>query len=205
MVTPSYSETISPPEVTENVQSALNDLNLVNTNSNVFNEMEPKLEDNIDKTQVIDINAIKEAAKSDEVPSDQVQSQVPNFDSLLKVEESQKVQEPENKPLEFPKIGEPINFGNKNYPSLEDESANMNFGIQTQPGFTSISSNIETIPTPVDNTVISIENNSLEDKINIIKNILPQLEKDGSKVEMQEIDLIDEYQIIIRLKKEPKI
>lgn len=201
----SYTETISQPKVTENVQSALNDLNLVNTNSNVFNEMEPKLEDNMEKTQVIDINAIKEAAKSDVIPSQPPQNQVPNFDSLLKVEETPKVQEPENKPLEFPKIGEPISFGNKNYPSLEDESANMNFGMIYQPEFNSFSSNSENIPTPVDNNVISIENNSLEEKVNIIKNILPQLEKDGSKVDMQEIDLIDEYQIIIRLKKEPKI
>lgn len=197
--------------IEETVQSALNDLNVVNTNSNVFNEVEPKIEDNINKTQVIDINAIKEAAKNDEFSNQQMQTnQVPNFDSLLKVEEPPKVEEPKEKPLEFPKIGEPISFGNKYFPSLEEESANMSFGtaFNTQPS-ESIESILGSQPDAIKSTPASISNiyqkPKLTNAINMTRELIANVEKAGNKVEMQELDLADEYQIIIKIKKEPEI
>ena len=200
------------PQFTETVQSALNDLNVVNTNSNVFNETEPKIEDTMDKTQVIDINAIKEAAKNTEPYNEPIQSQTstPNFDSLLKVEEPPKVEETKVQPLEFPKIGEPVSFGNKYFPSLEDESANMNFGtaFDSQPS-ESIESILGNQPDVIATTPASINNvyqkPKLTNAINMTRELISNVEKAGNKVETQELDLADEYQIIIRIKKEPEI
>ena len=199
-------------ETAETVQSALNDLNVVNANSNVFNETEPKIEDTMDKTQVIDINAIKEAAKNTEPYNEPIQSQtpIPNFDSLLKVEEPPKVEEPKEKTLEFPKIGEPVSFGNKYFPSLEDESANMNFGtaFDSQPS-ESIESILGNQPDAIATTPASINNvyqkPKLTNAINMTRELISNVEKAGNKVETQELDLADEYQIIIRIKKEPEI
>lgn len=198
------------PQFTETVQSALNDLNVVNANSNVFNETESKIEDTMDKTQVIDINAIKEAAKSTESYNEPIQSQTPNFDSLLKVEEPPKVEEPKEKTLDFPKIGVPVSFGNKYFPSLEDESANMNFGtaFDSQPS-ESIESILGNQPDVIATTPASINNvyqkPKLTNAINMTRELISNVEKAGNKVETQELDLADEYQIIIRIKKEPEI
>lgn len=199
------------PPVTETVQSALNDLNVVNTNSNVFNETEQKIEDTMDKTQVIDINAIKEAAKNDDVYTQPIQqNQIPNFDSLLKVEETPKVEEPKEKPLEFPKIGQPVSFGNKYFPSLEDESANMSFGtaFNSQPSETA-ESILEREPDIIESTPASVNNiyqkPKLTNAINMTRELIENVKKDGNKVETQELDLADEYQIIIKIKKEPEI
>lgn len=200
------------PQFTETVQSALNDLNVVNANSNVFNETEPKIEDTMDKTQVIDINAIKEAAKNTEPYNEPIQSQtpIPNFDSLLKVEEPPKVEETKVQPLEFPKIGEPVSFGNKYFPSLEDESANMNFGtaFDSRPS-ESIESILGNQPDVIKTTPASINNvyqkPKLTNAINMTRELISNVEKAGNKVETQELDLADEYQIIIRIKKEPEI
>lgn len=198
--------------VTENVQSALNDLNVVSTNSPIFNEKESKIEESTEKTQVIDINAIKEAAQSGEIPSNQIQqqTQIPNFDSLLKVDEPSKIESSEPKPLEFPKIGQSVSFGNKYFPSLEDESANMSFGTAFAPKPSeSIESILGSQPDIMQSTPASINNvyqkPKLTNAINMTRELIANVEKAGNKVETQELDLADEYQIIIKIKKEPEI
>ena len=196
--------------VTETVQSALNDLNVVNTNSNIFNETEPKIEDNMEKTQLIDINAIKEAAKNDDFSNQHIQQdQIPNFDSLLKVEEVPKVEEPKEKPLEFPKIGQPVSFGSKYFPSLEDESANMSFETAFNSQFNENAESIlEGEPDIMSSTPSNVntiyQKPKLTNAINMTRELIANVQKAGNKVETKELDLADEYQIIIRIKKEPE-
>ena len=129
---------------------------------------------------------------------------------LPDVEEEKKVEEPKEKPLEFPKIGEPVSFGNKYFPSLEDESANMNFGtaFDSQPN-ESIESILGNQPDAIATTPASINNvyqkPKLTNAINMTRELISNVQKAGNKVETQELDLADEYQIIIRIKKEPEI
>lgn len=114
---------------------------------------------------------------------------VPDFDSLLKVEENKQpeIVEPQ---IPQPKIETPPPV-NKFFPSLEDTPVNMSFG----PEFNSINQvpNIDTnITTPTSNINMAI--NSARD---MVKN----LEGNGYKIDTEELDLPDVYQITIKINK----
>ena len=103
---------------------------------------------------------------------------LPNFDSLLKVEEKPVVEEPKIPTVKIEQSPPP----NQYFPSLEEKPANMNFGQ----AFTT---------TPVNNTPnISIA-------INNTRDMIKTLENSGFKIETTEMDLADSYQITIKINK----
>ena len=188
----------STPNANPNVQNALNELNLVDTNSNVFNELEPKVEDNLEKTQVIDMEAIREAAKNTNSTNLQQPSNVEDFNSILKPE----TQSPSNNIIESntvpSKLENALNFENKFFPSLEDESVNMNFG-------NNISNPLEQnndIKPYFESTSASLPNSNLNKIVNQTRELISNMKQAGNKIETQELDLADEYQIIIKIKKD---
>lgn len=188
----------STPNANPNVQNALNELNLVDTNSNVFNELEPKVEDNLEKTQVIDMEAIREAARNTNSTNLQQPSNVEDFNSILKPE----TQSPLNNVIESntvpSKLENAFNFENKFFPSLEDESVNMNFG-------NNISNPLEQnndIKPYSESTPASLPNSNLNKIVNQTRELISNMKQAGNKIETQELDLADEYQIIIKIKKD---
>jgi len=201
---------------TESITTPLNNFNTFNVNSNVYNPVETPMENTFDKTQVIDINAIKEAAKED--PS---MPEIPNYDGLLKVEETPKLEEiPQD--IQVPKIGEPVTFGNKYFSSLEEEIADVNFGtpFQMQPiesAETILSSQPDLVNANINNfdfgqlNMTSGINNqetqpsktNLEEAIDMVKEAVRNIQNKGIKIESQETDFSNEHQIIIRISKDP--
>lgn len=188
----------STPNANPNVQNALNELNLVDTNSNVFNELEPKVEDNLEKTQVIDMEAIREAARNTNSTNLQQPSNVEDFNSILKPE----TQSPSNNVIESntvpSKLENAFNFENKFFPSLEDESVNMNFG-------NNISNPLEQnndIKPYSESTPASLPKSNLNKIVNQTRELISNMKQAGNKIETQELDLADEYQIIIKIKKD---
>lgn len=195
---------ISPNPNMYSNQVANNNETLSIGNEKLYQENNNAMEDQMNKTQVIDINAIREAAREENL-----NQSIPDFDSLLKVEEEPKEVIEEEPVAPMPKIGAPVSFGNKYFPSLEDEKANMTFGS----AFGSI--NEETTDNLLLNQSDVIKQDELNKEetstsssnkfvkvINLARNFVSEVEKEGNNVISQEFDLSDEYQIIIRIKKE---
>lgn len=126
------------PEVNEidinpNMQKALSGINLVDKKSETFNDTNKEIvegknmDNNMDKTQMINIDEIKSAAQD-------INKEEPTADlnNLLKIE---KGYEPVKPVEEKPKFS----FAGKFFPSLEDESANMDIGSN----FTNNANNVE--------------------------------------------------------------
>lgn len=109
------------------------------------------------------------------------QNSYPNFDSLLKKEEESKPVEEPVKPLVQIEQSPPAN---KYFPSLEDTPANMSF------------SQAYSTPEPLNTNNVNISM-----AINNTKDFIKNLESNGYKVETQEFDLPEEYEIIIKIKK----
>lgn len=188
----------STPNANQNVQNALNELNLVDTNSNVFNELEPKVEDNLEKTQVIDMEAIREAARNTNSTNLQQPSNDEDFNSILKPETQPSLNNGIESSPAPSKLENTFNFENKFFPSLEDESVNMNFGnnISNPPEQNNdIKTHSESIPD-------SLLNSNLNKIVNQTRELISNMKQAGNKIETQELDLADEYQIIIKIKKE---
>ena len=112
------------------------------------------------------------------IPNTNTQATTPNFDSLLKVEEPPVVEPPKTPTVQIEKSPAP----NQYFPSLEEKPANMNFG---QAFSNPIQNNSINIMTAIDNT----------------KQLIRNLESEGYKVETNELDLPDSYQITIKIKK----
>lgn len=188
----------STPNANSNIQSALNELNLVDTNSSVFNDLEPKLEDNLEKTQVIDMEAIREAARNSSATNLQQPSNSEEFNSILKPEIKSSlntVTEPKQK---YSKLENALNFENKFFPSIEDESVNMNLGKN-------ISNSTEQnndIKTSFETSSNLLPNSNLNKVVSQTRELISNMKQAGNKIETQELDLADEYQIIIKIKKD---
>ena len=188
----------STPNANSNIQSTLNELNLVDTNSSVFNDLEPKLEDNLEKTQVIDMEAIREAARNSSATNLQQPSNSEEFNSILKPEIKSSlntVTEPKQK---YSKLENALNFENKFFPSIEDESVNMNLGKN-------ISNSTEQnndIKTSFETSSNLLPNSNLNKVVSQTRELISNMKQAGNKIETQELDLADEYQIIIKIKKD---
>lgn len=110
-------EVIEEIDINPNMQKVLSGLDIVDKKSNTFNDVEPEIvEDKMDKTQMINIDAIKAAAKDINEPE-----QTADINNLLKVDSSIQKQEVKEERPRF-------SFAGKFFPSLEDESTNMNTG-----------------------------------------------------------------------------
>ena len=188
----------STPNANSNIQSALNELNLVDTNSSVFNDLEPKLEDNLEKTQVIDMEAIREAARNSSVTNLQQPSNSEEFNSILKPEIKSSlntVTEPKQK---YSKLENALNFENKFFPSIEDESVNMNLGKNIS---NSTEQNNDT-KASFETSSNLLSNSNLNKVVSQTRELISNMKQAGNKIETQELDLADEYQIIIKIKKD---
>lgn len=110
-------EKLEEMDINPNMQKVLSGLDIVNKKSNTFDDVEPEIvEDKMDKTQMINIDAIKASAQDINHPE-----QTADINNLLKVDESMPKEE---KTVEKPKFS----FAGKFFTSLEDESTNMNTG-----------------------------------------------------------------------------
>lgn len=110
-------EKVEEIDINPNMQKVLSGLDIVNKKSNTFDDVEPEIvEDKMDKTQMINIDAIKASAQDINH-----EEQTADINDLLKVDESIPKQE---QPAEKPKFS----FAGKFFTSLEDESTNMNTG-----------------------------------------------------------------------------
>lgn len=180
--------------VNENITSALSDLNLVNTASDIFNDTEPQIEDKNDQTQMIDIDAIKAAASEPPKPT------IPDFDSLLKVEEPKVEEVVEEEPPVKP-VGTPTPT-NRFFNSLEDEVANVSFSsaFPTMTQETNNEMKQDTNPFNISSSA-NEETVKLPDAINNARELVDNFNKNGLHSQIEEMDLPDKYQITITIDK----
>lgn len=115
---------------------------------------------------------------------------IPNFDSLLKVEE-EKVDTPLESQIPQPKI-EPAPPVNRFFPSFEDTPANMSF----TENYSLPSMDYQPTPTPA-----PVQTTNLSMAINNTRDMIKNLEGNGYKIETEELDLPDVYQITIKINK----
>lgn len=146
-------EQVEEMDINPNMQKVLSGLDIVNKKSNTFDDVEPEIvEDKMDKTQMINIDAIKASAQDINH-----QEQTADINNLLKVDESMPKQE---QPVEKPKFS----FAGKFFTSLEDESTNMNTGSN----FMEPAKNVE-MPLPMQPQTpqpINIERINMPDTVN---------------------------------------
>ncbi len=234
LVNPGASTTINSlnesMDINPNIKSALNGLDIKNTESDIFNDVEPIIEDKLGETQILDINKIKEAAEDVIKPHE-----LPDFNSLLKTEGGS--MEPINK--EQSVIETSTISTNKFFNSLEDEETNMNISdfnnsdvknsqtpimpsfeksqdVITKPVIEPIN-NIVNIPDEISNDEIIMPDLEMEEPkpiepisnpyrlrnaINMARDFISNLEKNGYNVDFDELDLQTDYQIVIKIKKD---
>jgi len=199
-------------EFNQNMNNVLNGLDIVDTKSDVFNDTEQVIED---KTQILDINKIKEAAQDINKPKD-----LPNFDDLLKNDNINIINN-ENKPVEnslFNLDGNrfvPILDGNINNSTI-DSSENNEKIVDISP---EIIDKEENLIKPINISNIELpkfdefslpklneENSNMKKSIigsivNKLRDTINTFPQDSSKININELDLPNEYQIIITINK----
>jgi len=140
-------------EINEEAQKALSSIDIVEKESETFNDTEKEIveDNNMDKTQMINIEEIKKAAQDINQPKE-----LPNIDNLLKTEHQ------EEKKEEKPRFS----FAGKFFPSLEDEDTNMDTGLNS----VNPANNVEiSIPTVEENieikpiNVVTLENEETQE------------------------------------------
>lgn len=143
--------------VIENNQEVKNDpftgLSIEEQPSNIFNDVEPVINENLEKTQMLDINQIKEQAENINQPH-----AAPDFDALLRPA-NPTTEASIATPVEINKEPNKI-FNNSFFPSLEEEPTEMNINTieeNPNPEFPSfdnlIKEEITTPETPVEANV----------------------------------------------------
>lgn len=215
------NDSISNMEFNDNMQNALKNLDIVDTKSDVFNDIEPAIED---KTQILDINKIKETAQDINKPRD-----LPNFDDLLKSDLPKTEDTNENtNPLfnlnsnkfvpDFNELttnnssnslNNTANFVDLTLPK-NDKIENVD-NIGKKEDITNIKTNNQelNIPfvSPIDlpklepitrNTQINA-NNSINNAVTLMRENVKKLEDLGYNVDVEELDMPNEYQFIIKI------
>ena len=214
-------DNISNMEINDNIQNALKNLDIVDTKSDVFNDTEPVVED---KTQVLDINKIKEVAQDINKPKD-----LPNFDDLLKSDLPKNEDNTNNKNSIFnlnnnkfvPSFSESTTIDSSN--SLNNEAKivdNPLFNNQSNDELNNIikpleistiepSDEINNIPLvqkfdlpklePINTNQQFRSTNSINQAVNILRDSVKKIEDLNYDVDCEELDLRGEYQFIIRI------
>lgn len=202
---PTGNSNVMDMDINDNMQKALNGLDIVDAKSNVFNDTEAVIED---KTQAIDINKIKEVAEDINRPKD-----LPNFDDLLKSDLPKDVSNDNNTNNNLFSLN-----GNKFFPSLNDEFVTTN-DLTSQISAKNVDNgnmfndeikpvNIEKIDTNSDGlsslsvkVTESSNNSDFNNIVNEIRNTVKNASNGNNKVNVTELDLADKYQIIININK----
>lgn len=214
-------DNISNMEINDNIQNALKNLDIVDTKSDVFNDTEPVVED---KTQVLDINKIKEVAQDINKPKD-----LPNFDDLLKSDLPKNEDNTINKNSIFnlndnkfvPSFSESTTIDSSN--SLNNEAKivdNPLFNDQSNDELNNIikpleistiepSDEINNIPLvqkfdlpklePINTNQQFRSTNSINQAVNILRDSVKKIEDLNYDVDCEELDLPGEYQFIIKI------
>lgn len=214
-------DNISNMEINDNIQNALKNLDIVDTKSDVFNDTEPVVED---KTQVLDINKIKEVAQDINKPKD-----LPNFDDLLKSDLPKNEDNTNNKNSIFnlnnnkfvPSFSESTTIDSSN--SLNNEAKivdNPLFNDQSNDELNNIikpleistiepSDEINNIPLvqkfdlpklePINTNQQFRSTNSINQAVNILRDSVKKIEDLNYDVDCEELDLPGEYQFIIKI------
>ena len=214
-------DNISNMEINDNIQNALKNLDIVDTKSDVFNDTEPVVED---KTQVLDINKIKEVAQDINKPKD-----LPNFDDLLKSDLPKNEDNTNNKNSIFnlnnnkfvPSFSESTTIDSSN--SLNNEAKivdNPLFNNQSNDELNNIikpleistiepSDEINNIPLvqkfdlpklePINANQQFRSTNSINQAVNILRDSVKKIEDLNYDVDCEELDLPGEYQFIIKI------
>ena len=214
-------DNISNMEINHNIQNALKNLDIVDTKSDVFNDTEPVVED---KTQVLDINKIKEVAQDINKPKD-----LPNFDDLLKSDLPKNEDNTNNKNSIFnlnnnkfvPSFSESTTIDSSN--SLNNEAKivdNPLFNNQSNDELNNIikpleistiepSDEINNIPLvqkfdlpklePINTNQQFRSTNSINQAVNILRDSVKKIEDLNYDVDCEELDLPGEYQFIIKI------
>ena len=120
----------------------------------------------------------------------------PNFDSLLQVEKEEK---PIEKPVDEtpkPQFAPATPPTDVYFPPLDKEPANMAFADP----YASANSLSGGVPTNNNQTVN--QQSPINNAINQVKETVKKIEESGHSVVTEEFDLGNEYQIIIKIKKE---
>lgn len=214
-------DNISNMEINDNIQNALKNLDIVDTKSDVFNDTEPVVED---KTQVLDINKIKEVAQDINKPKD-----LPNFDDLLKSDLPKNEDNTNNKNSIFnlnnnkfvPSFSESTTIDSSN--SLNNEAKivdNPLFNNQSNDELNNIikpleistieqSDEINNIPLvqkfdlpklePINTNQQFRSTNSINQAVNILRDSVKKIEDLNYDVDCEELDLPGEYQFIIKI------
>lgn len=214
-------DNISNMEINDNIQNALKNLDIVDTKSDVFNDTEPVVED---KTQVLDINKIKEVAQDINKPKD-----LPNFDDLLKSDLPKNEDNTNNKNSIFnlnnnkfvPSFSESTTIDSSN--SLNNEAKivdNPLFNNQSNDELNNIikpleistiepSDEINNIPLVQKFDLPKLEQintnqqfrstNSINQAVNILRDSVKKIEDLNYDVDCEELDLPGEYQFIIKI------
>ncbi len=214
-------DNISNMEINDNIQKALKNLDIVDTKSDVFNDTEPVVED---KTQVLDINKIKEVAQDINKPKD-----LPNFDDLLKSDLPKNEDNTNNKNSIFnlnnnkfvPSFSESTTIDSSN--SLNNEAKivdNPLFNNQSNDELNNIikpleistiepSDEINNIPLvqkfdlpklePINTNQQFRSTNSINQAVNILRDSVKKIEDLNYDVDCEELDLPGEYQFIIKI------
>lgn len=202
---PTGNSNVMDMDINDNMQKALNGLDIVDAKSNVFNDTEAVIED---KTQAIDINKIKEVAEDINKPKD-----LPNFDDLLKSDLPKDVSNDNNTNNNLFSLN-----GKKFFPSLNDEFVTTN-DLTSQISAKNVDNgnmftdeikpvNIEKIDTNGDGlsslnvkVTESSNNSDFNNIVNEIRNTVKNASNGNNKVNVTELDLADKYQIIININK----
>lgn len=202
---PTGNSNVMDMDINDNMQKALNGLDIVDAKSNVFNDTEAVIED---KTQAIDINKIKEVAEDINKPKD-----LPNFDDLLKSDLPKDVSNDNNTNNNLFSLN-----GKKFFPSLNDEFVTTN-DLTSQISAKNVDNgnmfndeikpvNIEKIDTNSDGlsslnvkVTESSNNSDFNNIVNEIRNTVKNASNGNNKVNVTELDLADKYQIIININK----
>ena len=214
-------DNISNMEINDNIQNALKNLDIVDTKSDVFNDTEPVVED---KTQVLDINKIKEVAQDINKPKD-----LPNFDDLLKSDLPKNEDNTNNKNSIFnlnnnkfvPSFSESTTIDSSN--SLNNKAKivdNPLFNDQSNEELNNIikpleistiepSDEINNIPLvqkfdlpklePINTNQQFRSTNSINQAVNILRDSVKKIEDLNYDVDCEELDLPGEYQFIIKI------
>lgn len=202
---PTGNSNVMDMDINDNMQKALNGLDIVDAKSNVFNDTEAVIED---KTHAIDINKIKEVAEDINKPKD-----LPNFDDLLKSDLPKDVSNDNNTNNNLFSLN-----GKKFFPSLNDEFVTTN-DLTSQISAKNVDNgnmfndeikpvNIEKIDTNSDGlsslnvkVTESSNNSDFNNIVNEIRNTVKNASNGNNKVNVTELDLADKYQIIININK----
>ena len=176
----------------------LNSLNIPTMNNDTFNlgdlsnpEMEIPSTPLANEASTFDFRSMFNTPTTNNNEMSSNNMGISEFDSLLQIDEPQKIEIPtvtveEQIPQVKIETPPPVN---KYFPSLEDTPVNMSFGAGL---------NIPTSPILDEPVISNNSNNNVENTISRVRDMVKNVEQDGYKIETEELDLPDVYQITIK-------